>query len=164
MRFRDTDGSTIFDTEERLMALTDRASGSAGAYGPYTATQTTTTNTNVDVDTLHSLGSINAAADVVRGSFSVSTVSGDGTLYNLGWFNASGTYVHLFEPAGPIGGPITTYSQITSISCYTFRAISGTLYLHERVLMTATVPTAGSFSITASALTLSYNLFCGTFI
>lgn len=164
MRFRDTDDHVVFDTEERLMAITNNVSGSIGL-SSRTATDTSTSHNPVNVDTLHSLSSVNAAAEVVRGSFFVSTTSGDGTLYNIGWFNASGTYVHMFETIGPLGGPQTTPSQVAVLMGLTFKTSGGTLYLRERVLMRAT-PSINStqFSVTSSAVTLSYNLFTGFFV
>lgn len=165
MRFRDTNDHLVFDTEERLMAITNRVSGSIGL-SARTATNTNGSNSGVNVDTSHSLSSIDATADVVRGSFFVSTASGDGTLYNIGWFNASGTYVHAFEHIGPIGGPITTQNQIAAIIALTFKASGGTLSLRERVILRATTSSSPSvtFSITTSAITLSYNLFTGFFV
>lgn len=165
MRFRDTDGHIVFDTEERLLTLTDRKTGSIGLSG-YTATETNGSLDVRDIDTLHDLGAINAAADVVRGSFFVTTAGGDGTLNSIGWFNAGGTYVHYFGHAGPLGGPITTHGQVTQIAAYTFKASGGHLYLRERVMLKATdsISSSVTFSVTMSAPTLSYNLFCGTFI
>lgn len=165
MVFGDTDGHVVFDTEERLMTLTDRMTGSIGLSG-YTATETNASLDVRDIDTLHDLGAINASADVVRGSLYVTTAGGDGTLNGIGWFNAGGTYVHYFGHSGPIGGPITTHSQVTQIAGYTFKASGGHLYLRERVMLKATdsISSSVTFSVTMSAPTLSYNLFCGLFV
>lgn len=161
---RDTTGDIVFDTNERLFTATDARSGSVSLSG-YTATNTYAGgDTLTNVENMILLSAITAGADTVRGAFSVSTAGG-GTVSNLGWFNASGTYVHYFGAAGPVLGGGNN-AQITQFGCYTFIASGGGLYLHERVYLkaTTTLSPSTSYSVTMLPLTISYNLLCGTFV
>lgn len=159
---RDTDGTTVFDTDERLFTATDSKSGSI-TRGPYTATDNNVSSTPIMFETLHNLGSINAAADIVRGSFKVTT-AGQGAVANLGWFNASGTYVHWF--GANLGVFTGTYFETGQFAFYTFEASGGVLYLRERVAAYADPSASSSItnSFTLLQLTIQYNLLCGTFV
>lgn len=161
---KDTDGTTVFDTDERLFCATNSVSGSA-VMGGYTASETFSgAPVRQDVSTLHSLGSINSSADIVRGSFYVTTTDGTGNATARGWFSAGGTYVHQFVGTGAGGSPNSNL-VVSCIACYTFLASGGTLYLHERVCMRAAGRTSpGTNSVTFPATTFQYNLLCGTFV
>lgn len=161
---KDTDGTTVFDTNERLFCATNSVSGSVVLNG-YTATEPSSgTPTRINVDTLHALSSINSSADIVRGSFFVSTTDGTGVVTSRGWFNAGGTYVHQFVGTGAGASPNSNL-VVSCIAAYTFIASGGTLYLHERVYMRAAFPSGtGTNTVTFPAVTFSYNLLCGTFV
>lgn len=167
----DVDGHVTFDTEERLFCDTEGhfITGSIALSG-YTAQNKNQSDlVLVNVDSLHALASINSAADIVRGSFSVTTSGGtQGGLTNLGWFNAGGSYIHYFGAIPLFTGSFPTLqSQIAQIAAYTFIASGGTLYLHERVFLKARVdatqPTV-TFSVTLLPPTFSYNLLCGVLL
>jgi len=161
---RDTDGTIVFNTDERLFCATNSVSGSVSLNG-YTATEPFSgTSTRPNVDALYSLASINAAADTVRGSFYVTTGDGTGSVTARGWFNAGGTYVHQFVGTG-VGATPNNNAVVSCIAAYTFLASGGVLYLHERVYMRAADRNSiGSNSVTFPAVGIQYNLLCGTFV
>lgn len=164
---RDTDGHVVFDTDERLFTATNSVSGSV-TLGSYTAQNRNGVDLSfINVDTMHALASINASADTVRGSFAVSVSGGQGLLTGLGYFNASGTYVHFFDAVAPVlDGGGSNHSEIAQAAAYTFVASGGQLYIHERVQLKASNSTSASVtnSITLLAPTLTYNLFVGVFV
>lgn len=166
IRMWDTSGNLRFDTEERIFTVTNSVSGSIGL-SAYTAQNRNGTDlVFINVDTLHALASINSAADTVRGSFSV-TAGGNGVLTGLGWFNASGSYLHFFDAIPPVSaGGGGDNSLIAQMAIYTFIASGGTLYIHERVQLKATISTSSGVtnSVTMLAPSFSYNLLVGTFI
>lgn len=160
-----TDGAdVVFDTDERLFTVTD---------GPITGTITTPSRTatrigssstnipvNVEVDTL--IASVNASATTVRGSFAAST-SGSFGVAGLGWYNASGSYVHFL---GPSNGALGTGGNagLRSIAAYTFFVSAGGLYLKERVALQADFSLSLTTSLTLNPVTLNFYLLVGTFI
>ncbi len=164
---RDTDGTVVFNTDERLFCATNSVSGSV-TLSAYTASEPFSgTSVRPNVDSLHSLASINASADIVRGAFYVSTGDGSGSVTARGWFNAGGTYVHNFSAVGQ-GLSSSATNDNTVVSCfaaYTFLASGGVLYLHERVVMRAPDKAdPGTNFVSFTAPTFFYNLLCGTFV
>lgn len=163
---RDTDGHTVFDTDERLFVATDRKTGSISLSGYTASNQNLVDLSRIDVGTYHALASINASADIVRGSFFVQTSGGSQGLANIGWFNAGGTYMHYFDGIATAGSPTGGRVNVTQIAAYTFVASGTTLYCHERVCLKAEIShTLGlTNSVTLLPVTLTYNLLCGTFV
>lgn len=160
MTLTDASGTVKFDTDRGFFVPTNYITGSYGL-----STRTATNNlssgrSNVDVSTSYNLASVNSAADVVRGVFSV-TASDNGGVSNLGWFNAGGTYVHLFE---------TTVNEVNLFGGYTFVAESGWLRLYERVILCARNinPLVDPPGLTTTASlpgpTLTYRIYAGTFV
>ncbi len=166
---RDEDEHIMFDTDEGLFAGTDFISGTK-VMPQRQATWSSGTNfSNINVDDTYTLGSINPNADVVVGSFFVST--GAFTILgkkfgasDQGWFAAGGTYVHLM-----LGGNSPSFGDATwhcdNKAAYTFLAGGGLLQLNERVGLRAAV----SFSpvnttITLPPVTFQYKIFCGIFV
>lgn len=164
IRIKDTDGTTVFDTEERLFCATNSVSGSISV-SARTASNTNSVNTLVNFETDHVLASVNTAADTVRGALYVTTTSGSGLITDRGWFNASGTYVHQFSATAPILASGSN-SQVSVFALYTFFASGGTLYMKERVAMRSATSLSPSItlSVTIPASTFQYNLLCGTFV
>lgn len=162
---KDTDGTTVFDTNERLFCVTDTKSGTK-ALSSFTASNNNSSNNYVNQDNYYDLGAINAAADTVRGSFYVTTSGGSqGNVAGIGWFNASGTYVHYFGSSAPVLGGGTN-GALCQLALYTFIASGGHLYLNERISLQSTKSTSPSttFRVTLLAPTFQYNLLCGTFV
>lgn len=152
---RGTDGNIRFDSDEKLFQATERVTGSI-ALGPWTASATwPATRVNVNQEINHTLKSIHASCDTVVGAFSV-TSSYSGGVSNLGWFNASGTYLHYAN-----GSNGTEYGM----ALFTFVASGGVLALNERIYLTADFPTgSGTIRHTLLALTIQYNLYVGSFV
>lgn len=150
---RDTDGSIAFDTDERpFLPL-------ASITGAITINEASSTANSSEVtsytDRLPSptlLGTCPAQCNVVRGAFYAATAGasfGD-TGVPVGWYNASGTYVHAFENR--------------SMCAYTFVATGGGVYLNERSVVIARRPSSGSVTLTIYAVTLTYKLIAGVFL
>lgn len=158
--FRDTSGNIIFDSSEKLFQATSRHTGTK-VVGSWTASYNagSGTITDVNTDTAHSLATINADCDTVVGAFKVSIASGSQGVAGVGWFNASGSYVHYFDSSIPA----RTVCQ--SMAAFTFRASGGSLFLHERVVLRAYVGLgAPTNSLTLQQITFDYNLYVGSFI
>lgn len=185
IRARNTGGDVIFDTDERLFALTDRVTGSV-ALSRYRARCNNATDTFsvdsggfsagiVDVDTDHTLATgLNSSADTVRGAFSVavagtpgSQVSG-GHLTGAGSFNASGTYIHYWDAVNRDPFNFSPWDRVylRAIAAYTFKVESGTLKLNERVWMMANLDFSGAITYTFELLapTFTYNLAAGLWV
>jgi hypothetical protein len=152
---RGLDGGIRFWSEEKLFQATERVSGSI-AVGPWSGTATwPATRVNVNQDINHFLKTIDPSCDTVVGAFSV-TSSYSGGVSNLGWFNASGTYLHYSNNIGGGG-----YGMVL----FTFLASGGSLLLNERAYVTATFPGgSGTLTHTVLALTIQYNLYVGSFV
>lgn len=160
----------VYGTDWRLFHYTDGIStpmtGTVST-PTRTATRTITSSSNVhdyvDIDVNTPIRSIHAMADVVRGQFFVST---SGTAYgvsNIGWFDASGSYVHYLGPNNAaLGGPGNV--SLKSIASYTFYASGGTLYLNERVRLDAPRSFSnGVYRTILNGVTFQYSLRAGTF-
>lgn len=155
---RDTDGSTVFDSDEKLFQATSRSVGSI-AIPQRTATATHSVKNDIDADYAHFLDTVNAACDTVVGSFQItSTGSPAYGVGGLGWFNASGTYVHYVSSSGTSGD--------FGFSTFTFYCVAGGLYLNERLLLGAAKPMTGGITNRhiVLGLTFDYNLYCGSFV
>lgn len=148
------DGSTALDSDGRMFQGTDRLRGTITAPARVaTCNNGNYANVNADVD--HAISAINAAADTVVGSFKVTSVSNLGVA-NLGWFNASGSYMHYLY-GGTAG---------SGLAFYTFLAKSGQLVLNERVFLQAALSTSQNVTtrLTLVSIVIQYNLFCGSFV
>jgi len=159
----DVDGTTVFDTNERLFTVTNGPLQGSITLPTRTATRTTAANNSVNVNTNHTITAVNASANTVRGAFFV-TAPSRGALLNLGWFNASGTYIHLLEPRFPALGTDTTNAGLPSIAAYTFVASGGSLYLNEQCRLESNPPTGGSTTLTLPGATFQYYLFAGAWV
>ena len=162
----DTDGSVVFDTDEKLFIVTDFVSGSLGISAHTAQNNNFNDVPFINIDTNHALSSVNAAADTVRGAFSVTTSGGSQGLHAVGWFNATGTYIHyLGDINGPLNNP-TGFALIAQLAAYTFQASGGALSMNERVRLKSKWSTSSGVttSVTLFAVTIQYKLFCGTFV
>lgn len=157
---RDTDGATRFDSNEKLFYATERRTGSV-TIPARTASYFNGSFSDVNNDINHVLGSINAGCNTVVGAFRVTTTSGYGVA-NLGWNNASGTYLHYFE-AQDTG---IRARHVSNAMAFTFIASGGQLILHERTILRAmfTFNQSLTITITVPAVTFNYNLYVGAFI
>jgi hypothetical protein len=166
MVITDTDGTEVFDTDDRLFTVTDGPLTDSVTIGPYTATRGPgTANNPISLSrTLSTLASINASANTVRGAFKVTTSSAYGVA-NLGWFNASGSYVHLLQPRNPSSFPLGNVG-LPSLAVYSFIASGGSLLINEQVQLQSDPPIspATSTSLTMAALTIEYHLFAGAWV
>ena len=154
---RGTDGLTRFDSDENLFQATTRATGSVSR-GPWTATRTTSVNNAINAETNTLLQSVNAACDTVVGSFKLTSVGSPSYgVGGLGWFNASGSYLHYQQNSGG-----TSWGLVA----FTFYCSGGGLYLKERVLLSAATPSSPGITNTHQVLglTFEYNLYCGSFV
>lgn len=156
---RGTDEVIRFDSDEKLFQATDRVTGSIGVLGPWTATATNGVKSDVNTETNRFLKSVNAHCDTVVGAFSLTSVGSPAYgVGGLGWFNASGTYVHYVSSSGSAGD----YGFVA----FTFFCSGGGLYLNERVVLGAAQPATGGITNTHQVLglTMNYNLYCGSFV
>lgn len=160
---KNTSGDTVFDTDEKQFIVTDYKTGST-SFSSFSASNNNFTDSGAGLrEQANSLGSVNSFADTVRGAFFVSTAS-QGQLYNLGWFNASGSYLHLFSGTR---GPFTPGNVgMGAIVTFTFSVSSGTLYCtrHAKVAAQYSTSSGVTNTITVNGVTLDYKLFCGTFV
>lgn len=170
------DGHTVFDTDERLFTVTDRVSGAIELHSHAARNNNGNDTHNIDggsfsagvadYDFLHTLAAVNQDADTVRGAFSVTTNGGaQGGLTNLGYFNASGTYVHYLDGVSWLGSAGSKIF-VRQIAAYTFKCYGGSLYLRERVWLGANLSQDPGLTITVTLLapTFTYNLFAGVWI
>lgn len=152
MVIRDTDGSISFDTDERPFLPLASVTGVITLNEASSTANSSAVTSYTDRATYHVLGSCPVQCNVVRGAFYVSTAGasfGD-TGVPIGWYNASGSYVHAFENR--------------SMCAYTFLATAGGVYLHERSVVIARRPSSGSVTLTIYAVTLTYKLIAGVFL
>ena len=164
MVITDGSGNTRFDSDEKLFVITDFISGSVTA-SAFTATASNVDLTTVNSQTDRTLSSCNAYADTIRGAFRMSTSDARGISIS-GWFNASGTYVHMWEGGGGVISAFTANVRLSRVSAYTFFCSGGGVYLRERCRMTSNFSGSSSTVITTSvaAPTFEYKLFAGTFV
>jgi hypothetical protein len=161
----DNDGHLTFDSDEKLFNGTDFVAGTlvipqrqATFEGNDDGADDNYLNFSVD----HVLGAVNGAADTVLGSFRVATATNQGVA-NLGWFCASGTYVHYWGAIGYPTRPNEHWWNDNRVT-YTFVPSGGTLVLRERVFLRSQgyINRVDS-SLTVYAVTLDYKLYVGTF-
>lgn len=147
MVVRDTDGTNVFDTDERPFVPFARINGSI-SFAERSATSNSSGPTSVidtSVDTL--IGTCPAVCNVVRGAFFVSASTAQGVA-NVGYFNASGSYIHwLAEGATAVA--------------YTFYTSGGGVYINERVVLLAQTPSSGTRTAVLYASTFTYRLIAG---
>ena len=163
---RDTDGTVTFDTDEKLFIVTDFVSGSLGLSAQTAHNNNFNDTPFINLDTNHAISAINASADTVRGAFSVTTSGGAQGLHALGWFNATGTYIHyLGDINGALGNP-TGFALVAQLAAYTFQASGGFLTMNERVRLKSKWSTSPGVTTTVTlfGVTIDYKLFCGTFV
>ena len=93
-------------------------------------------------------------------------VSTSGTQYGvsgIGWFDASGTYIHYLGPNNAALGGAGNVSM-TSIAAYTFFASGGQLIFNERVRLDAPRSISnGTYTRTLAGVTFQYSLRVGAF-
>lgn len=157
---RNVAGDTVFDSDQKLFQATSQETGTK-VVGPWTASfdQPTATFTDVNTDTLHELKTVNGNCDTVVGAFKVSVPSGSYGVSGVGWFNASGTYLHFLNSS------IGTRTIAQNMAAFTFEASGGKLYLRERVILRAAGGLGSpSNSITLLQTTFEYNLYVGSFV
>lgn len=157
---RDTSGATRFDSNEKLFYAVERVRSSV-TIPARAASFLNGTYSDARIDTEHVLKSINVGCDTVVGAFKVTTTSGYGVA-NLGWNNASGTYLHYFDDLNPSD----RIRYVANAVSFTFRARSGQLVLHERTILRAmfNFSTTITNTITVPSITFDYNLYVGAFI
>jgi len=151
----------VFDSSEKLFNCTNLLSGSVSLPARQAFYNVSNgINTNADINTNHFLGSVNASATHVLGSFSVTTSGGLQGLAGLGTFAAGGTYVHFqWHKNAPNGN---TFFHPDNFAGYTFFASGGGLYLNERVFLDAGTDFALNLTLTLLPVTFTYKLFVGT--
>jgi len=159
-------GDTVFDTDEGLFAVTDSVSGTVNIPARKTTrgNNTGSPTGTLTIDTNHSLStSINTSADMVRGTFTVTTSQG-AINSSIGIFNAGGSYLH-YQGMNPHGVNYATHTYFGQCVAYTFIALGGNLDLNEHCYLQAW-PRLGSAntSVTILAVTIEYNLLIGTFV
>src|SRR5690554_2297622 len=115
-----TDSVIVFDSDERMFNATDRVIGQV-SIPQRQASHINGNFTDVDVDTEHPIGSVNPAADTVVGAFKVTTSTQQG-LAGLGWFNASGTYLHYIDSRSPVTVGTSDNYSLGSLAGFTFVA------------------------------------------
>ncbi len=169
MVITDGSGNTRFDSNEKLFVITDFISGTVTA-SSHTATLSASsrgviTDNVADTSSNYTLASCNAYANTIRGAFYMTTSDARG-LSVAGWFNASGSYVHMWEGGGGVISAFTDNVRLSCVTSYTFFVSGGVVYLNERVRMSsAYAPTPPySTSVTVAAPTFQYKLFAGTFV
>jgi len=157
-------GETVFDTDEGIFVVTNRVSGSVempARSGSQNGFDGWNSPNNTEKNTL--LASVNASADTVRGTISVSTVGNEGNISGLGRFNAGGSYMHYQGGITSTGGRVN--HVVGSMAVYTFYASSGGLYINERVIIQADFSFADVVTTTTILKsTYNYDLFVGTFV
>lgn len=149
------DGTIALDTNGRLFQGTDRLRGSV-AIPARAATCNNGNFANVNLDRDQFIANVNQSADTVVGSFRVVSSSSFGVA-NLGWFNASGSYLHYQYAA-------SDYSA--GLAFYTFKAGNGQLVLNERVQLKAALSSSSGVTTkhTLVACTIQFNLFVGSLV
>jgi hypothetical protein len=154
----------VFDSDEKLFHATEIRQGSITLPARQAVTPGGSNRQVVNLDAYHLLSSINPSADIVLGSFSVTTFGGSQGISGLGVFNAGGTYVHLEMGAPGINNPAQIVnSDVTSFAAYTFIASGGGLYLNERVYLDAgTNPNGLTLTRPLLSIRFDYKLFVGT--
>ena len=161
-----TDGETVFDTDEGLFVVTDRLSGSV------TLPQRQKSNgpgnlTGAQWLQDYLVGFCNSGATMVRGVFRV-TVSGggQGNVTDVGAFNANGTYMH-YSAANPPpnAGSRDDHAFVANMAAYTFYVQGGNVFVREHVILCGKNRLGQlTYTITLRAPTFNYNLFVGTFV
>ena len=151
-------------TNEKLFIITDYLSGSVTG-SSFSASCSNVDLTVTDTTNNYTLASCNSFANTIRGAFKMSTTDARGISIS-GWFNASGTYVHMWEGGGGVISALTSNVRLSRASAYTFMVSSGSVILRERCFMTANYTNNSSVTSTASvaAPTFQYKLFAGTFV
>lgn len=159
IRLKDTDGRTVFDSDERLFQATDYKTGSVTI--PTRACFTDVSGGSVvgysqynPYEENHSLGSINAHADVVVGAAKVTAATWVGGIANVGWFNCNGTII------------LGDHPTFTLFLAYTFKALGGSLILHEKVLAWAQPGSTfnGRVTLTIPSFLFEYKVYAGSFV
>ena len=159
----DDDGHLTFDSDEKLFNGTNFVAGTLvipERQATFRGSDSQDNYLNFTAD--HVLSAVNAAADTVLGAFRIATATAQGVA-NLGWFCASGTYVHYWGAIGYPSSPDEYWWNDNRVT-YTFIASGGTLVLRERVFLRSQgyLNTINS-SVTVYAVTLNYKLYVGTF-
>jgi hypothetical protein len=170
----DDAGHTVLDTSERLFTVTNGPltgtvikSGQSCSVPSYT---TNTVNGYVNRDDNTVVASINGSADTVRGAFKINFAPGSpftsvspGVL-GLGWFNASGTYIHWLSANWDPSRSSTANYTLDTIMAFTFIASGGQLIFNERTRLVYPSNLSGASFIQTPNYNIDYHLFCGAFV
>jgi hypothetical protein len=164
MVITDTDGTEVFDTDDRLFTVTDGPIRGSFTTPVRTITRTTTAYTPININTNHTITSINGSANTIRGAFQATSTSSE-EVSNLGWFNASGSWVRVLFPRYPSLGGVSN-AGLPTMQVLTFVASGGVLYLNEqsRIEPQPLVGSVTSSTVTFSPITLNYYLFAGAWV
>lgn len=153
---QDTDGTVRFDTDRRHFHITDRA---IDGFEDIAARLVPETGANVDYVNNHVIGSCNDFATHIVGSFMVSGISASGGVPYNKWFDASGTYIHVFSSVGA-GNPSADNVAVAQLVHYTFRCSGGVVYLDEAV---HGIPVGTGVTVIIPAHTINFRLKAGLF-
>lgn len=164
MVITDGSGNTRFDSNEKLFVITDFVQGTVGG-SAFSASASNVDLSSVNFVTDYLISSCNIYADTIRGAFKMSTSDARGISVS-GWFNASGSYVHMWEGGGGVLSALTSNVRLSRVSTYTFFCLGGAVYMRERCRMTSDFSGVSSTTVTTSvaAPTFQYKLFAGTFV
>ncbi len=158
-------GNVRLDTNEGLFVATNYLTGTK------TLSQHVARNLNnsdivtIDFEQVHTLVACHASATTVRGAFKVTTSDNSGLAQFAGWYNAGGSYVHIFQGGGTLNynGNVAP----TAIAVYSFFIESGQVKLRERVRAKAEYSNNTGFNdnyLTIVAPTFEYRLLCGLYV
>ncbi|MGE3284168.1 MAG: hypothetical protein AB7O13_24755 [Alphaproteobacteria bacterium] len=159
----DGSGNVRFDTDEDLFIPLTELSGSISMSSRSAQNRNFANISLVDLSQSHLLGSCNAAADTIRGAFKMTTSDSRGIVQS-GWYNACGSYLHMFE--GGYAGLTTGNQELLCMYAYTFYCASGSVYLHERIKLRANASFSQQITntITVAGASFQYKLIAGVFI
>lgn len=150
--FTRSDGSTVFDTRDKLFRVTEVFKGSLVI--PFR-------NTPVNSVTNYFIGNCALPSDFVLGYMRTTEILFGGIELNPfpdnnEWFFMCGTFVGFPNPGfANIGG--------TDCMCYTFIANNGQVVLEEQVAVYEIKNTVGQ-TLQLAGFTLEYELWVGTFV
>ena len=158
----ETDEIIIFDSNEKMFQATDRVIGTVTI--PERRATFDGTFHDVDLDIYHPIASVNAHADTVVGAFKLTSSAPQGVA-GLGWFNASGTYMHFISSGTGVTEGIARNDSLSCLMGFTFIANGGALMLHERTILQSQGTLRDIVtSVTVFSVTFYYNLYVGSFV
>lgn len=150
----------VFDGDEKLLHATN-----GPVVGSITLPARTATipngqvnqQINVNVDAYYALAAAHPAANMVLGSFRMTTFGGTQGMAGIpGVFDAGGTIVHLQEGGLQTGSTAPSRVNVSTMASYTFLVSAGVLYLNERVFVSAP-PNGVSVTRTRTLLSIRFD-------